>query len=182
MREKDREEIYGEQGRKETIVMEKCEMKEIHTKEELTKVFEEEEDLVIVQHKRVARVLLRFAGHLPFQPQIKEVLTFIPLTAPKEILGTPCVDTTMTTARAKALYVIVCLHEEAHEEAVEAAKQFGAVRILLVDYEVFAEISRQENPHMDFLCVGFTKCGTTSLSNALRECPEIVLPKGKETF
>ena len=46
--------------------MEKCEMKEIHTKEELTKVFEEEEDLVIVQHKRVARVLLRFAGHLPF--------------------------------------------------------------------------------------------------------------------
>lgn len=26
-------------------------MKEIHTKEELTKVFEEEEDLVIVQHK-----------------------------------------------------------------------------------------------------------------------------------
>ncbi len=182
MREKDREEIYGEQGRKETIVMEKCEMKEIHTKEELTKVFEEEEDLVIVQHKRVARVLLRFAGHLPFQPQIKEVLTFIPLTAPKKILGTPCVDTTMTTARAKALYVIVRLHEEAHEEAVEAAKQFGAVRILLVDYEVFAEISQQENPHMDFLCVGFTKCGTTSLSNALRECPEIVLPKGKETF
>ena len=51
MREKDREEIYGEQGRKETIVMEKYEMKEIHTKEELTKVFEEEEDLVIVQHK-----------------------------------------------------------------------------------------------------------------------------------
>ena len=42
--------------------MEKYEMKEIHTKEELTKVFEEEEDLVIVQHKRVARVLLRFAG------------------------------------------------------------------------------------------------------------------------
>jgi len=35
--------------------MEKYEMKEIHTKEELTKVFEEEEDLVIVQHKRVAR-------------------------------------------------------------------------------------------------------------------------------
>ena len=182
VREKDREEIYGEQGRKETIVMEKYEMKEIHTKEELTKVFEEEEDLVIVQHKRVARVLLRFAGHLSFEPQIKEVLTFIPLTAPKKILGTPCVDTTMTTAREKALYVIVRLHEEAHEEAVEAAKQFGAVRILLVDYELFAEISRQENPHMDFLCVGFTKCGTTSLSNALRECPEIVLPKGKETF
>ena len=143
--EKAGEEIYGEQGRKETIVMEKCEMKEIHTKEELTKVFEEEEDLVIVQHKRVARVLLRFAGHLPFQPQIKEVLTFIPLTAPKKILGTPCVDTTMTTAREKALYVIVRLHEEAHEEAVEAAKQFGAARILLVDYEVFAEISQQEN-------------------------------------
>ena len=67
--------------------MEKCEMKEIHTKEELTKVFEEEEDLVIVQHKRVARVLLRFAGHLPFQPQIKEVLTFIPLTAPNTLRG-----------------------------------------------------------------------------------------------
>ena len=45
MRVKDRKEIYGEQGRKETIVMEKYEMKEIHTKEELTKYLKRKKTL-----------------------------------------------------------------------------------------------------------------------------------------
>ncbi len=36
--------------------------------------------------------------------------------------------------------------------------------------------------HMDFLCPGFTKCGTTSMHYALAQNPKIFLPKVKETY
>lgn len=36
--------------------------------------------------------------------------------------------------------------------------------------------------HIDFLCPGFTKCGTTSLHYALAQNPSIFLPREKETF
>lgn len=36
--------------------------------------------------------------------------------------------------------------------------------------------------HLDFLCTGFHKCGTTSLHEALRKNPNIFLPDIKETF
>ena len=45
--------------------------------------------------------------------------------------------------------------------------------------EVFQSESKV---HLDFLCVGFSKCGTSSLQSALEENPRIYLPKVKETF
>lgn len=39
-----------------------------------------------------------------------------------------------------------------------------------------------EKIHLDFLCTGFHKCGTTSLHKALQQNPNIFLPKIKETF
>ena len=36
--------------------------------------------------------------------------------------------------------------------------------------------------HLDFLCVGFQKCGTTSLQRALEKNSRVFLPKRKETF
>lgn len=36
--------------------------------------------------------------------------------------------------------------------------------------------------HLDFLCPGFAKCGTTSLHYALAQNPKIFLPSVKETF
>lgn len=35
---------------------------------------------------------------------------------------------------------------------------------------------------LDFLCVGFAKCGTTSMQAALSQHPKIYLPREKETF
>lgn len=36
--------------------------------------------------------------------------------------------------------------------------------------------------HLDFLCVGFQKCGTSSLQEVLIKHPDIFLPSNKETF
>ena len=40
----------------------------------------------------------------------------------------------------------------------------------------------QEKVHLDFLCAGFHKCGTTSLQAALQKNENIYLPDVKETF
>lgn len=45
--------------------------------------------------------------------------------------------------------------------------------------EVFQSESKV---HLDFLCVGFSKCGTSSLQSALEKNPRVYLPKVKETF
>lgn len=42
-------------------------------------------------------------------------------------------------------------------------------------YKVYGKV------HLDFLCVGFPKCGTTSLHAALSQNPNVFLPKVKET-
>ncbi|MCR4717161.1 MAG: sulfotransferase domain-containing protein [Lachnospiraceae bacterium] len=39
-----------------------------------------------------------------------------------------------------------------------------------------------DKTRLDFLCVGFAKCGTTSLDAALKKNPKVFLPKMKETI
>ncbi len=45
--------------------------------------------------------------------------------------------------------------------------------------KIFTDSSKVK---LDFLCVGFAKCGTTSMQTALMRHPRIYLPKEKETF
>lgn len=157
-------------------------MKEITSKEQLLHQAENDEKIVIVQHKRVARVLTRYLQREEYGEKIQEILTLLPLMQKKKILGVSCMDRSMMQVIEDAVYYVVKLPKDLHKEAVEILREFGVEQICLIDYEVFAAISKEENPQLDFLCCGFTKCGTTSLSNALRKHPQIVLPKGKETF
>lgn len=53
-------------------------------------------------------------------------------------------------------------------------------KVVIVDYNLLAELSQRDHIEMDFLCVGFTKCGTTSLYQALRQNKQIYMPKEKE--
>lgn len=157
-------------------------MNTVTSMEQFIKILNLEDDLVIVQYKRVARVLIRFMKRENMKDKIKEVLVVPELKKDKKtMLGIPCSDLT-TGEPQDATYLIVKLHDDEHLEALDAVKKFGARNVLLIDYEVFASISQSENPRIDFMCCGFTKCGTTSLSNALRQNDRIALPKGKETF
>lgn len=51
-----------------------------------------------------------------------------------------------------------------------------------VSYEFLAELSQKDHIKQDFMCIGFTKCGTTSLYQALRKNKGIFMPKEKETL
>lgn len=51
-----------------------------------------------------------------------------------------------------------------------------------VSYNVMSEIGAGEHVHLDFLCVGFVKCGTSSLHAALKKNKKVFLPKKKETL
>lgn len=53
---------------------------------------------------------------------------------------------------------------------------------LLFDEEREKVFQSEDKVHIDFLCPGFTKCGTTSLQYALAKHPKIFLPREKETF
>lgn len=53
---------------------------------------------------------------------------------------------------------------------------------ILIDYALSCRLSQKEHIKLDFLCAGFTKCGTTTLHRTLKKHPSIFLPAGKETL
>lgn len=53
-------------------------------------------------------------------------------------------------------------------------------QIYFIDYNLIANLSCEDNVKLDFLCVGFTKCGTTSLYWALKKNKKLYMPKEKE--
>lgn len=53
---------------------------------------------------------------------------------------------------------------------------------LLFDEEQEQVFASDSKVHIDFLCPGFVKCGTTSLHYALAQNPRIFLPQVKETY
>ena len=77
--------------------------------------------------------------------------------------------------------VLCCIHPKYQESAKAALEQSEFSNIADIDYELYCQLAREENVPLDFLCVGFTKCGTSSLQAALVKHPEIYLPKKKET-
>lgn len=53
-------------------------------------------------------------------------------------------------------------------------------QLIQIHYDLLASLSQKDHIPLDFLCVGFTKCGTTSLHTALHKNHQIYLPKRKE--
>lgn len=58
---------------------------------------------------------------------------------------------------------------------------WGEEQLCFLDYEFLAGLSRKDHPAIDFCCVGFPKCGTTSLYAAFRKNKRIYLSATKET-
>lgn len=157
-------------------------MEKISTQKDLVAAFSEQENLVIVEFERVCAVMMRFLRRNQLQDKVQEIINIKTMQKDLVRFGKRYRSIEHCQEMPQGTYVVVELRRGMHETAVETLKNRGIDSFLLVDYELFAEISREENPHVDFLCAGFTKCGTTSLSNAFRQNKKITLPKGKETF
>lgn len=75
-----------------------------------------------------------------------------------------------------------CHDKEKTEYAEKVLEESGCKNIIYIDYQVIAEIGVKEHVHLDFVCAGFVKCGTSSLHKALKKHKGIFLPKKKETL
>ncbi len=78
--------------------------------------------------------------------------------------------------------VVVCARPQQQEELEKKAVEMGFSSVSVVDYELYLSISWAENMHLDFLCGGFSKAGTTSLQSAFKKHPNIQLPINKESY
>lgn len=77
--------------------------------------------------------------------------------------------------------IIVLGQREEHVERLCERIKTQEGRTVFVDYSLLAFMSQRDHVKLDFLCVGFTKCGTTSLHLALRKNKGIYLPRTKES-
>lgn len=90
------------------------------------------------------------------------------------------------TEYKNAVVLILTIYKENEEILLNQIKEKKlAAKIFLTDVEMKCALLRKfkkENPlNLDFLCVGFPKCGTTSLHAFLEKNEHIGLPKVKET-
>ena len=70
--------------------------------------------------------------------------------------------------------------EEEYDLLEDRLAEWESKQLCTVDYALLAHLSAKDNVSLDFLCVGFTKCGTTSLYWALRKNKKIYMPREKE--
>jgi len=157
-------------------------MEKVSTEKELLERLQGSGDIMLVECKRTANVMARYLKEHGMLDRLKNVLLASRSKGLKSYQGVVCQKIRKWKELPHAVYLVVELREKYHQVALEQLEKRGASDVVLVDYELFAEISRRENPKLDFLCVGFTKCGTTSLNNAFRMNEEIRMPTGKETF
>ena len=101
-----------------------------------------------------------------------------------EFLGVPFKSIAKMRSRAESCLVIAVVdHTEQKVTKVKSVleeKQYK--NIIYPTYELLSEIGTKEHAHLDFVCTGFVKCGTTSLHAALKKNKNVFLPKKKETL
>lgn len=156
-------------------------MEKVRTERELLERLEGHK-IILVECKRTANVMARYLKGQGLLEQVESVLLAPRSKGLKSYQGVACRKMRRTDVFPDGIYLVVELRENYHQVALDQLDKLGNTNVILVDYELFAELSRRENPKLDFMCVGFTKCGTTSLNNAFRMNEEIRMPKGKETF
>lgn len=157
-------------------------MEKVSTEQELVAKLGDCGDIVLLECKRTANVMARFLKKQGVLNRVVDVISVPRSKSLKTYQGIPVKKMQNLETLPEGTYLLVELREGYHTEALKELSQRGITDVVLVDYELFADLSRKENPKLDFLCVGFTKCGTTSLNNAFRMNDEIRMPKGKETF
>ncbi len=100
-----------------------------------------------------------------------------------EILGRPIKSMKeLSKGNKKKKVFLVESNEKRWESAREVLKKLQFENVKEISYDFMAEIGSKEHVHLDFLCVGFVKCGTSSLHAALKKNKKVFLPKKKETL
>lgn len=151
---------------------------------EITDFIGRQERLVLYGKLSLVRIILRY---LKKENLIQKVAA-VSIQHPKKrnietILGCPVLSIKRLAEDYKEIPIIIVNEKEQILKASEeAAVSNGFTDCYTIDYHYIASLGAKEHVHLDFLCVGFVKCGTSSLHAALKKNKNIFLPKKKETL
>ncbi|MDO4166290.1 MAG: sulfotransferase domain-containing protein [Eubacteriales bacterium] len=154
--------------------------KQITTEEELKQSASLFEHVILYGEKSLVVILLRYY----WQQSLDTRVTGISYATTKKD-STGLLEKPLKNIQAyptdETTYIYVLGRTDSQTESLcSALHAWPQEHIIPVDYELLASLSRRDNLPMDFLCVGFTKCCSTSLHTALSKHKQIYLPRRKE--
>ncbi len=138
-----------------------------------------EKQIIVYGNLSLVRILLRYIEKCGLSNKIVGVSLSGSKKPVFQILGHHVCSIRSLSRRKKEALVLGVLNSK--EQEIEL-QNLHFQNCALLDYSLLAELGAKEHVHMDFLCVGFVKCGTSSLHMALKKHKGIVLPKKKETL
>ena len=156
---------------------------DIKNEQKLREVMDSYEKVIIYGAKALVIITLRLLQKEERTQQIEGVSYLRSRSPHKTFLDLPNRAILKYEPNENTAVLVALREEEERKAAVEIlSTNWKQEQIFMLDYEFLAELSRKDHRKVDFLCVGFTKCGTTSLYQALRKNCSIVMPKEKETL
>lgn len=150
----------------------------VKTEEQLLAEVNKTEKVLIYGSGNIARTMIRYF-------QKKEIVLegiAVRKAAGESMFGFETKHLDNFTDLCENCTVVICATSGDYESAHKFVENRGFKNIIIVDYEFYVDLSVAENVHMDFLCAGFSKSGTTSLQTAFKTHPAIFLPKNKESY
>lgn len=156
---------------------------EIKTEEQLLEEAKKYREILVFGKGSLVNILCRFfkgqgisvrAASYVENPKINRDFGDVPLVTVKELEQIATEDC--------LVMVVAGLKEQMNNKIEKKLSMFHFDNIAYLDYEMMSDIGRKEHVPMDFICVGFVKCGTSSIHEALRRNSDVILPKKKETL
>lgn len=152
----------------------------IKTEEELSRWVDQKKQVILFGDKSLVMILLRYYRSSGHQEDIVGI-TYGKTNAEHEtFLGKKVSPVDSFQQEDDMALLILGDKEETVRQLRQRAESWKEDQIIYVDYHLLAALSQRDHVKLDFLCVGFTKCGTTSLYQALRKNKKIFMPKEKE--
>ena len=153
----------------------RCE-KWLQTEKELQERIDIEPSVILFGNKSLVLILLRYYQKKQLSDRILGLSYEKTKKEQQGFLDKPVKP--MESYEEEVTVFLVGNSQEQRERLLERVPENK--RIVIVDYELLCTLSQKEHVDLDFLCVGFTKCGTTSLYQALKQNKQIYMPKEKE--
>lgn len=152
----------------------------IQTKEGLKDWVNQQDKIILYGNKSLVVILLRYCISIGEKNKIRG-LSYIRTKSEHmvfdEFVTKPIED---YLVKPDSKIVVLGRNQEECQSLRGSIQNWKEEQICYIDYSLIASLSWEDNVKLDFLCVGFTKCGTTSLYWALRKNKKIYMPREKE--
>ncbi len=152
----------------------------IHSKKELLEISQQEKQVILYGEKSLAVIMLRYYQQHGLDTQIIG-LSYTQTAEESTTLLNKALKPISAYCPDESTYIYILGRDSAQTDLLKSTlSDWSESQLVIIHYELLVSLSKRENVPLDFLCVGFTKCGTTSLHTALNKNKQIYLPKRKE--